>query len=511
MYADTWPHLDKFWEMVFGPHLVGRLGLFHFMQRIVKTLRDSHIDYRFSIWKLRECFYEYETGDLESLMQVLKSGKMDRRGHKYTSAEITALQLSGKWKQRYDKWLRKRLFPPEKMKSNLIIWWTRFKVENSAGEPPGKGRVDPYNMKKLFTPDTQKAVEEAKKSCEFIGDEMGIEDMYTTLPATKNSTHGLREYISHRVESRLEQFHDPLSNYANSGMRAALADTLHLAGTARYNSAIRQKIGQREYGSTKDVPSHLSSVPPYFNHVHLSSINAIAKELGLSLPFEKVRELPPDNGERFFSQYLESQNKRNLEVIPHHLNDRCQCEQCACNSDAIWHEIFSERLLYNPYTKTTLQVAKARKTLPSSTLRQKNPAITESTNMVNSTTKNDYPVALPSKDANDFSLSLRQNNPISRTPWILQPPSGLLMYGSNFNPPQISFPSARLNFSHPYHHPQFYYPMNFNILNQGHKPQTEDCCAKRAYHRINKRKGRPPHDLNCSYRYKVPKLLEAER
>jgi hypothetical protein len=44
MYANTWPHLDKYWEMVFGPHLVGRLGLFHFMQRIVKTLRESHID-----------------------------------------------------------------------------------------------------------------------------------------------------------------------------------------------------------------------------------------------------------------------------------------------------------------------------------------------------------------------------------------------------------------------------------------------------------------------------------
>jgi hypothetical protein len=371
------------------------------------------------------------------------------------------------------------------MKSNLIIWWTRFKVENSAGEPPGKGRVDPYNMKKLFTPNTHKAVEEAKKSCEFIGDAMGIEDMYTTLPATKNSTHGLREYISHRVESRLEQFHDRLSNYANSGMRAALADTLHLTGTARYNSTIQQKIGQREYGLTIDVPSHLSSVPPYFNHGHLSLINAFATELGLSLPFGNVRELPPDNGERFFSEYLESQNKRNLEVIPHHLNARCQCDQCACNSDAIWHEMCSEKLLYNPYTKTTLQVAKAQKTLPSCTLRQTIPTITESTNMVNSTTKNDYPVALLSKDANDFSLSWRKKNPINQTPWFFQPTSGLSMYGSNINQPWISFQPARFNFSHPYHHPKFFFPMNFNILNQGHKPQTEDCCARRAFGSIN--------------------------
>jgi hypothetical protein len=29
MYADTWPHLDKFWNMILGPHVKGRLGLFH--------------------------------------------------------------------------------------------------------------------------------------------------------------------------------------------------------------------------------------------------------------------------------------------------------------------------------------------------------------------------------------------------------------------------------------------------------------------------------------------------
>ena len=40
MYADTWPHLKNFWKLLYGPTVCGRLGLFHFMQRIIKTMSD---------------------------------------------------------------------------------------------------------------------------------------------------------------------------------------------------------------------------------------------------------------------------------------------------------------------------------------------------------------------------------------------------------------------------------------------------------------------------------------
>jgi hypothetical protein len=53
-----------------------------------------------------------------------------------------------------------------------------------------------------------------------------------------------------------------------------------------------------------------------------------------------------------FFEYLEPQNNKSLQVIPHQFNNRCQCDKCACNSNETWHEIFSEILLYNPYTKS---------------------------------------------------------------------------------------------------------------------------------------------------------------
>jgi hypothetical protein len=265
MYADTWPHLDKFWNMILGPHVKGRLGLFHFMHRIVRTLRDSHQDYRLSIWKLKHCFWEYEATDYESVIFALTTGILGKTIHKYSHEEISEMQINGRWKQRYEKWLRKRLLPTNDMIRNLENWWIRFKVENSPGEALGRGRIDIKNGKKLFTPETKGAVVEAKKSCHYIGDVLSIEDMYTALPPSQNSKHGLREFICHRVESKLEKFHGPLSHFGNTGMSASLADTLHIAGTARYNCSMRQKRIVLDYTDEerKMTPSHFLSIPPF--------------------------------------------------------------------------------------------------------------------------------------------------------------------------------------------------------------------------------------------------------
>ena len=44
MYYDTFPKGECFWKLVFH-NVGGRLGLFHFMQRIVRALRQNHVDY----------------------------------------------------------------------------------------------------------------------------------------------------------------------------------------------------------------------------------------------------------------------------------------------------------------------------------------------------------------------------------------------------------------------------------------------------------------------------------
>jgi len=45
MCSDTWPSKSDFWDRAFNSELQGRLGLFHFIQRITKTLKKKHTDY----------------------------------------------------------------------------------------------------------------------------------------------------------------------------------------------------------------------------------------------------------------------------------------------------------------------------------------------------------------------------------------------------------------------------------------------------------------------------------
>jgi hypothetical protein len=112
MYADTWPSNERFWKLLFGESCSGRLGLFHFITRTIKTLRESHVDYRKAVYDLLMSIYYYEEEDYARLIAVLKGGLMARDGYKYTDEEIEEMKLSCTFKIRYNKWLRKIIFPP---------------------------------------------------------------------------------------------------------------------------------------------------------------------------------------------------------------------------------------------------------------------------------------------------------------------------------------------------------------------------------------------------------------
>lgn len=45
MHSDTWPCESVHWDLLFGHSFAGCLGLFHFPQRIIKTIRKRHINY----------------------------------------------------------------------------------------------------------------------------------------------------------------------------------------------------------------------------------------------------------------------------------------------------------------------------------------------------------------------------------------------------------------------------------------------------------------------------------
>ena len=339
MYADTWPSGEAFWNLLFGKDgIEGRLGLFHYSQRIVKTLRPNHIDYRQAVWELMACMYELESSDMQKLLKCLKDGSMSPSGYQYSDEEIEEMKLNRKFKQRYFKYLRKKILPAEVVRQNLHKWFVRYKVEASEGKAMGGGRVDPFHGKKLFTPDTKPAIDNQVLVADCIQDPLSVEEMYRELRPSPRSKHKLTEYQSLRVESRLEGFHDPLGHFGNTGMNASLCDALNLTGTARYNLAIRHRIyiGTLPPSERGNLTLEYERIPSFYNHTRLKFINEMAKKVGWDKePFPFARPLPEDNGERFFSQYL-AQHKQRVKTFPEHPdNSRCQCNNCAKNPRAL--------------------------------------------------------------------------------------------------------------------------------------------------------------------------------
>jgi hypothetical protein len=71
IYSNRWPVNVEFWSLLFGKELIGRLGLFHFLQRIIRTMRKSHIDYLLAISMLLDAVYFYNQEDYNNLLRVL--------------------------------------------------------------------------------------------------------------------------------------------------------------------------------------------------------------------------------------------------------------------------------------------------------------------------------------------------------------------------------------------------------------------------------------------------------
>jgi hypothetical protein len=396
------------------------------------------------------------------------------------------MKIDGTFKDRYEKWVRKRIYNYETMKENLEAWFVQYKYTHTPGKEPGRGKKDPKNGKLLFTPDTKTAVDEALKKCKYIGDVLSTERMYTTLPATPHSSHGLNAYLCHRVESRLEGFHGPLSNFANSNTSASLADILTLIGTTQHNCNVRQKYLLIEMSDIekKETPAHLLEVPKHYNHGELLIVNNNAKLLGLNPPFQNVFELRPDNGERFLSQYLVEQKKRNRTLTSHISNDRCQCLSCANNPVPLKHEVIYPTICCDIDVSTNeeakLPPQKKKKAKKEEAVRYDVEMMCSSMVPV-PTTSVPYPAFAMAHQANMYRMMQQQNT------YRYQPPYGgyrnpFVFCGQTQQYPQSSLPVVAPAATAPKQKPP--------------RKQTEICCLPFALW-LNKpvRYGRPPHDM----------------
>jgi hypothetical protein len=299
IYTDTWPNSREFWTNVFGLLLVGRLGLFHLMKRILDTLNSRCALYWQALVEFKSSIYRYNDDDEANLIRVLKNGTMAKDGKCHSDEDIRQLRHSKRWKQRYQEYLRKLFYPTDTAKYRLVEWTNKFKD------------LKDMNGKSLFSRDTEKVAIEQTKKVQYIQDLEGI-DMYRQLPPGPRSTHGLPRWHSLRPESSLEKFHELLAHFGNTGMAPGLSDTLSIKGTAEHSVGSRHKQEvqkARLEGRPSTVPQYLEDVPLFFNHSLLDYLNRVALSRGLDQMFSNVRCLKPNNGEVFMSNTMRSKRK----------------------------------------------------------------------------------------------------------------------------------------------------------------------------------------------------------
>ena len=238
---DTWPKGEDIFKKIIPDLQGGRLGLFHFIARISKTLRDSHIDFPSAMHELRMACYHYHPQDLNNVINCLKDGSISK-GKKYTDEEIAELQLKKEWTANYSKYLRKSTHPAESIRQKLVDFKVKYKVTASKGKVKGRGRLDPKSGKTLFTFKTHDAIENGIKNAQYITDIIPMKDKYRVVQPSKQQKSNLPTYRAQFGESKLEAFHPILANMANSGSSRELVDDLCLAGTSYYNRCITEKI-----------------------------------------------------------------------------------------------------------------------------------------------------------------------------------------------------------------------------------------------------------------------------
>jgi hypothetical protein len=105
-----------------------------------------------------------------------------------------------------------------------------------------------------------------------------------------------------------------------------------MAGVAYYNRKIRYRahVARLDPCERAKIPSAFHRAPQYTNHLRLSLINEAGKAAGLSDDIHGYAEtLPPDNGERFFSEYFFQQVEREENGAQYErVTNRCLCTDC---------------------------------------------------------------------------------------------------------------------------------------------------------------------------------------
>ena len=80
--VDNYPANSELFRILFGCTSILRLGLFHFIQRITRTLRIDHIDFYAAAKALSACLYREDPIDVENVKLALRDGRLGSRNKK---------------------------------------------------------------------------------------------------------------------------------------------------------------------------------------------------------------------------------------------------------------------------------------------------------------------------------------------------------------------------------------------------------------------------------------------
>lgn len=95
----------------------------------------------------------------------------------------------------------------------------------------------------------------------------------------------------------------------------------------------------------RTIPTCFHWAPPHYtNHLELAVFNTLATDVGLvAAIYDDIEVLPKDTGERFFSEYLKEQLKRDEDGVSHDdVTRRYLCKACggrnlyARGADTLW-------------------------------------------------------------------------------------------------------------------------------------------------------------------------------
>ena len=189
-HSDTWPCKETYWNCLW-PNIKGRLGLFHYEKRILRTIRKNHIDFHSAVTDLMEATYEFESMDYEKVLVALKDG---------STQDAAMLKTTKYFRDRCGKHLRKRLHHPNTMTQQLGDWFCKYKVTTTGGRP-ARGRLDPNKDITLFTTETKTAVDNCKDKAMHLSDPLPMEEMYFLMPPNPNLRHQLTEHLSKRCQT----------------------------------------------------------------------------------------------------------------------------------------------------------------------------------------------------------------------------------------------------------------------------------------------------------------------